>query len=171
MDRVPHHLLTLWNPSYAADAMDEHLRVLLDWAGRWRRGEAPDDEVYVWWGRLRSPNRKGALPHADAIGALDAQIRSGAETHLYLTDYRSLYVAHLRGGDLGAPAPGGRRRAGAHAPLLPEPVRRLLVPPVGHPAAGGRRHAGGDRGAEAPEEHPLPRPARVALRGGWWTCP
>jgi hypothetical protein len=26
MDRVPHHLLTLWNPSYAADAMDEHLR-------------------------------------------------------------------------------------------------------------------------------------------------
>jgi hypothetical protein len=29
-----HHLLTLWNPSYAADAMDEHLRVLLDWAGR-----------------------------------------------------------------------------------------------------------------------------------------
>ena len=28
MDRVPHHLLTLWNPSYAADAMDEHLRRL-----------------------------------------------------------------------------------------------------------------------------------------------
>ena len=33
-----HHLLTLWNPSYAADAMDEHLSVLLDWAGRWGRG-------------------------------------------------------------------------------------------------------------------------------------
>jgi hypothetical protein len=31
-----HHLLTLWNPSYAADAMDEHLGVRLDWAGRWR---------------------------------------------------------------------------------------------------------------------------------------
>jgi hypothetical protein len=31
---MPHHLLTLWNPSYAADAMDEHLSVLLDWAGR-----------------------------------------------------------------------------------------------------------------------------------------
>ncbi len=40
---VPHHLLTLWNPSYAADAMDVHLRVLLDWAGRWRRGEAPGE--------------------------------------------------------------------------------------------------------------------------------
>jgi hypothetical protein len=29
------HLLTLWNPSYTADGMDEHLAVLLDWAGRW----------------------------------------------------------------------------------------------------------------------------------------
>jgi hypothetical protein len=90
-----HHLLTLWNPSYAEDAMDEHLRVLLDWAGRSRRGEAESDDVYVWWGRIRSPNRRGALPHAEDIAAMDAQIQKGAETHLYLTDYRSLYVAHL----------------------------------------------------------------------------
>ena len=90
-----HHLLTLWNPSYAADAMDEHLRVLLDWAGRWRRKEAEADDVYVWWGRIRSPNRKGALPHAQEIASIDAQIQEGTETHLYLTDYRSLYVAHL----------------------------------------------------------------------------
>ena len=89
------HLLTLWNPSYASDAMDEHLRVLLDWAGRFHRGEAEADDVYVWWGRIRSPNRKGALPHAGEIGAVDTQIQAGAETHLYLTDYRSLYVAHL----------------------------------------------------------------------------
>jgi hypothetical protein len=89
------HLLTLWNPSYASDAMDEHLRVLLDWAGRYRRGEVDEDEVYVWWGRIRSPNRKGALPHAEEISALDEQVRGGIETHLYLTDYRSLYVAHL----------------------------------------------------------------------------
>jgi len=89
------HLLTLWNPSYASDAMDEHLRVLLDWAGRARRGEAEADDIYVWWGRIRSPHRKGALPHAEEIGAMDDQIQSGAETHLYLTDYRSLYVAHL----------------------------------------------------------------------------
>jgi len=75
--------------------MDEHLRVLLDWAGRARRGEADADDLYVWWGRIRSPNRKGALPHAEEIGAIDAQIQSGVETHLYLTDYRSLYVAHL----------------------------------------------------------------------------
>lgn len=89
------HLLTLWNPSYASDAMDEHLRVLLDWAGRAQRGEAEADDVYVWWGRIRSPNRQGLLPHADEIAAIDAQIQDGIETHLYLTDYRSLYVAQM----------------------------------------------------------------------------
>ena len=31
---APHHLVTVWNPSYAQDAMDEHLAVLIDWAGR-----------------------------------------------------------------------------------------------------------------------------------------
>ena len=92
---LPRHLVTLWNPSYADDAMDEHLRVLLDWAGRWKRGEAESDEVYVWWGRIRSPNRKDALPHGQAIEDLDTQIRKGVETHLYLTDYRSLYVAWI----------------------------------------------------------------------------
>ena len=41
---LPHHLLSVWNPSYATDAMDQ-------------------------------------------------QVRAGTETHLYLTDDRSLYVA------------------------------------------------------------------------------
>ena len=93
MESRPHHLLTVWNPSYASDAMDEHLAVLIDWAGRAQAGDAEKDEVYVWWGKIRSPNRKGLLPHADAVTALDEQVRAGTETHLYLTDYRSLYVA------------------------------------------------------------------------------
>ena len=91
--KPPRHLVTVWNPSYAQDAMDEHLAVLIDWAGRAQAGEAEDKEVYVWWGKIRSPNRKGLLPHADAVTALDEQVRAGTETHLYLTDYRSLYVA------------------------------------------------------------------------------
>ena len=61
------HLLTLWNPSYTDDALDAHLRVLLDWASARALGNAEEDEVY-------------ARRH---------------ETHLYLTDYRSLYVAHV----------------------------------------------------------------------------
>ena len=92
---IPHHLLTVWNPSYASDAMDEHLRVLLHWAREREKGEADKDDVYVWWGKIRSPNRKGPLPHDDAIATIDEQVKAGTETHLYLTDYRSLYVAWI----------------------------------------------------------------------------
>lgn len=95
MDPGPHHLLSVWNPSYAADAMDAHLDVLLAWAGRRAEGGAGDDEVYVWWAKLASANRQQPLPHRADVLALDAQIQAGTETHLYLTDYRSLYVAYL----------------------------------------------------------------------------
>ncbi len=88
------HLLTVWNPSYSDDALDQHLRVLVEWARRHRDGEAKWDDVYVWWAKLRSENREQALPHLDDVLALDAQTQS-EETHLYLTDYRSLYVAWL----------------------------------------------------------------------------
>ena len=48
---------------------------------------------------MRSSNRQQALPHLDAILALDAQLRGdngpSCEMHLYLTDYQSLYVAHV----------------------------------------------------------------------------
>jgi hypothetical protein len=91
----PLHLLSVWNPSYADDAMDRHLEVLLGWAERRDRGEAEEDDVYVWWGKLRSPRREEALPHRDEVLALEAQIRDGVDTHLYLTDHRSLYVARL----------------------------------------------------------------------------
>lgn len=91
----PRHLLTVWNPALTADPLDEHLGILLDWAKRRDRGEANDDDVYVWWGKVRSHNRSEELPHAREILALEAQIMAGTETHLYLTDYRSLYVGLL----------------------------------------------------------------------------
>ena len=90
------HLLTLWNPAYANDALDAHLRVLLRWADRHRAGEAEEDDVYVWWAKLRSSNREtGNVPHAAQILAIDAQANADVETHLYLTDYRSLYVGKI----------------------------------------------------------------------------
>ncbi len=91
------HLLTLWNPAYADDPLDAHLRVLLRWAERYRdpADDATEDDVYVWWAKLRSPRREGELPHAKEIAAIEEQIEAGEETHLYLTDYRSLYVGHL----------------------------------------------------------------------------
>ncbi len=91
------HLLTVWNPAYAEDPLDAHLRVLLRWAERSRDAadDATPDDVYVWWAKLRSPRRDGALPHAAEIAAIESQIEADEETHLYLTDYRSLYVGHL----------------------------------------------------------------------------
>jgi hypothetical protein len=91
----PRHLLAVWNPSYADDPMDAHVRVLLHWAERRRKGEVGEDDVYVWWARIRSPNRQDDLPHLADVLALQQQIDDGVETHLYLTDYRSLYVGLL----------------------------------------------------------------------------
>jgi hypothetical protein len=92
---VPRHLLSVWNPSYADDAMDRHLEVLLRWAAQRKEGKVPEEDVYVWWAKVRSPNRQGPLPHRDEVLALRDQVAAETETHLYLTDYSSLYVARI----------------------------------------------------------------------------
>lgn len=93
--RMSQHLLTVWNPAYADSVMDAHLAVLLRWAERYSDGQAKAEDRYVWWGKVKSPNRQQPLPHVDDVLALRQQIDAGVETHLYLTDYRSLYVGHL----------------------------------------------------------------------------
>jgi hypothetical protein len=96
---APRHLVTVWNPSYAADAMDAHLRVLLrqaaDAGASVAAGEHDADDPHVWWAKLRSQNRQQPLPHRAEVLALQEQVERDVETHLYLTDYRSLYVAHI----------------------------------------------------------------------------
>lgn len=91
------HLLAVWNPSYDADALDAHVAVLLRHAREFRAGQRDEDDVYVWWGKLRSQYRQEPLPHLPQILALDESLQAddSEEHHLYLTDYRSLYVAHL----------------------------------------------------------------------------
>jgi len=93
----PRHLVSVWNPAYAVDAMDAHVGVLVERARAHRRGEIAEDEVHVWWGRIRSARRQGELPHLPDVLALDDQIMAGVPTYLYLTDYNSLYVADLAG--------------------------------------------------------------------------
>ncbi len=99
------HLLAVWNPSYDADALDAHVALLLKHAREYRSDQRDEDDVYVWWGKLRSQYRQEPLPHLSDILALDTTLSQpdAAEHHLYLTDYRSLYVAHLaevRGDDV-----------------------------------------------------------------------
>jgi hypothetical protein len=78
--------------------MEQHLRVLQDAARKYRSGKLGAEQVYVWWGKLRSENRTLPLPHLTQVLALETEVArddEGPETHLYLTDYASLYVAHL----------------------------------------------------------------------------
>ena len=93
-----HHLLSVWNPIHGPDVMGMHLRALLAATDECKRGRCSDDDVYVWWGKVRSASRRGPLPHIGEIKAIDVeQTRDdpGPETHLYLTDYRSLYIGHV----------------------------------------------------------------------------
>lgn len=96
---APRHVLTVWDPSRGPDPLQAHLQFLLDRRRREKSRELSDDDVYVWWGKIRSPNRQQPLPHLDQIVALDELLQGeegpDAEVHLYLTDYRSLYVGHV----------------------------------------------------------------------------
>jgi hypothetical protein len=104
------HFVDVWNPSYASNAMEAHLAVLLDAVRKFDAGElAADEEIFVWWGKVRSANRQQPLRHLAAAVEIGAELEADEERegHLYLTDYRSLYVAHVGGvcrGDAGPPS-------------------------------------------------------------------
>lgn len=94
------HLLAVWDPSRRPDAMAETIRTLQTRVRRARAagGDEAIDDATVWWGKIRSPNRQQPLPHLADVLALDDVLRGEAvaeEVQLYLTDYRSLYVAHV----------------------------------------------------------------------------
>jgi hypothetical protein len=91
------HLVAVWNPSYASDAMHEHLALLLKLIGDYRTGKLKDaNDVFVWCGKIRSENRQNPLAHFDDVLAVGQSLDSrDGEAHLYLTDYRSLYVGEL----------------------------------------------------------------------------
>jgi len=91
------HIVALWNPMYGPNVMEMHLDLLLEKVRRYRDGRLDEDSVYVWWGKVRSPSRRGPLPHFDDLLAIDTEDERddpGPETHLYLTDFQSLYIAH-----------------------------------------------------------------------------
>jgi len=93
----PRHLVTVWNPLYTRE-VEQHLAVLLRWAKLFQDEKADPDDTYVWWGKVKSSNRQQPLRRTPDIQSLAAELAGGAreeETHLYVTDYRSLYVGEL----------------------------------------------------------------------------
>lgn len=79
------HLVSVWNPSYANDAMEEHLAILLREASATGDDVLESESVYVWWGKVRSPNRQQPQANLGDIrrlatqrdAALGAQVHSG----------------------------------------------------------------------------------------------
>src|SRR6187549_3880112 len=96
MPKAPaRHLVAVWNPSYADNAMDEHLRVLRDWGRRFSEKSVDEEDVYVWWGKVKSSNRQQPLANLSDALAVGEQDDAAGELHLYLTDYSALYVGEL----------------------------------------------------------------------------
>ena len=97
--RTQRHLVAAWNPSFRPDTVESHLDRLLEAIERYRRGECGEDDVYVWWAKVRSPNRHHSLPHVTEILDIDVECdrerQPDREVHLYVTDYDSLYVGNL----------------------------------------------------------------------------
>ncbi len=94
------HFVDVWNPSYASNAMEAHLAILLGATARFDLGQLEsDEEIFVWWGKVRSQNRRQVLAKIDRILEIGAELErdDDREGHLYLTDYRGLYVGHVVG--------------------------------------------------------------------------
>ncbi len=99
-DSKTRHLVGVWNPAYGADIMETHVHLLREQARQFRDGDQDEDDVYVWWGKIRSSRRQEAIKHLPEILSIEEELgaEDGAaerEVQLYLTDYRSLYVAHV----------------------------------------------------------------------------
>jgi hypothetical protein len=73
-ERPPRHLVTVWNPSYGADVIESHIMLLRELARQFRQGDEEDENVYVWWGKIRSPHRQQPLSHIDEILALEKEL-------------------------------------------------------------------------------------------------
>jgi hypothetical protein len=52
--------------------MEAHQRILRTAAEAWHAGKCDEDDVYVWWAKLRSSNRLQPLPHLEEILAIGA---------------------------------------------------------------------------------------------------
>ena len=97
---IREHVVEVREPVDGAEAMQAHLRVLLNAVKNFRAGRCNEDDIYVWWGHPQGSTDQAGLA---ALGQLlqlpleSSRNDPGPETHLYLTDFSSLYVAHLGG--------------------------------------------------------------------------
>ena len=74
---TPRHFVDVWNPSYASNSMEAHLAILLGAVKHFDGGQLESDEdTYVWWGKVRSANRRQQLPQLDTVLAIGAELEA-----------------------------------------------------------------------------------------------
>jgi hypothetical protein len=88
--------------------------VLRSWSQKHDDGKAADESLYVWWGKVKSPNRQQPMAHLGDVRSAAEAARSGVEVQLYLTDYRALYVGEVLDVASGELSPA--EQGGGHAP-------------------------------------------------------
>ena len=166
-ERLQRHFVDVWNPSYTSNAMEAHLAILLGATARFDLGQLEnDEEIYVWWGKVRSPNRRQAIAKLDTILEIGAELERDEERegHLYLTDYRALYVGHV----VGMTRENVGVTDAAHTPDYYAKnhleCEYWYKSRPGCPPARGRRHARRHRRTAAAPESGLQRPPGITLR-------
>ena len=92
--RAEHHLVTVWSPSYASDAMEQHLGLLLHLAGEYDKGAIGDENCTSGGARCARLTGKPPQANAEDIRRIAKELDAGErdEVQLYLMDYQSLYV-------------------------------------------------------------------------------
>jgi hypothetical protein len=85
------HLVGVWNPSYGTDIMESHILVLRDCVREMRENSGDEDDVYVWWAKIRSARRLEADTHIDDILSIENDLGAeddAAEQEVQLEDDR-----------------------------------------------------------------------------------
>lgn len=77
-----YNLLTLYNPYYQKDVIEQHLELL-------------KEEGNVAFGKVRSKHRDYDHPHQQILDTIYASVSKNTPMQLFLTDYSSMYVANV----------------------------------------------------------------------------
>ncbi len=77
-----HHILTLYNPYYQENVIEQHLAIL-------------KDNGIVAFGKVRSKLRDYEHPHQNVLDGIYQSATKETPMQLFLTDYNSIYVANV----------------------------------------------------------------------------
>jgi hypothetical protein len=94
--RAQHHLVTVSNPAYAVEAMEQHLSLLLRLAGQYDKGAITDEQLYVWRGRYDHLTGSVRRRMRSTFEEQEAGVRSWSEPPPNVNRGRRIYALCMR---------------------------------------------------------------------------